>query len=42
MVVWPGRRIGERQILVAEIEALQGQRNATGIRVKWKFTTPKT
>ena len=35
------RRIGERQVLVAEIAAWQQQRNASGARVKWKFTTQK-
>jgi transposase len=35
------RRIGEREILIAEIEAWQGQRNASGDRIKWKFTTQK-
>jgi hypothetical protein len=36
------RRIGERCVLVAEIEAWQRQRNAAGAHVKWKFTTQKT
>ena len=35
------RRIGEREVLVAEIEAWQRQRNASGARIKWKFTTQK-
>ena len=35
------RRIGERDVLVAEIEAWQRQRNASGARIKWKFTTEK-
>ena len=35
------RRIGERGVLVAEIEAWQRQRNASGARIKWKFTTEK-
>jgi transposase len=35
------RRIGERDVLVTEIEAWQRQRNASGARVKWKFTTQK-
>ena len=35
------RRIGERESLVAEIEAWQRQRNASGARIKWKFTTEK-
>jgi transposase len=36
-----GRRIGEREVLIAEIEAWQRQRNASGARIKWKFTTQK-
>jgi transposase len=35
------RRIGEREMLIAEIEAWQRQRNAAGDRIKWKFTTQK-
>jgi transposase len=35
------RRIGERDLLVSEIAAWQRQRNASGARVKWKFTTHK-
>jgi transposase len=35
------RRIGERDVLVAEIAAWQRQRNASGARIKWKFTTAK-
>jgi DDE superfamily endonuclease len=35
------RRIGERTVLVSEIDAWQRQRNAAGARVKWKFTTHK-
>ena len=35
------RRIGERDVLVAEIAAWQKQRNASGARVKWKFTPQK-
>ncbi len=35
------RRIGERQLLIAEIAAWQQQRNASGAQVKWKFTTQK-
>jgi hypothetical protein len=35
------RRIGERDVLVSEIEAWQRQRNASGARIKWKFTTEK-
>ncbi len=35
------RRIGERDVLVAEIAAWQKQRNASGAWVNWKFTTQK-
>ena len=35
------RRIGERNTLEAEIKAWQTQRNASGARIKWKFTTEK-
>jgi hypothetical protein len=35
------RRIGERETLIAEIEAWQRQRNTSGDRIKWKFTTQK-
>lgn len=35
------RRIGEREVLIAEVEAWQRQRNASGARIKWKFTTQK-
>ncbi len=35
------RRIGERDVLVSEIEAWQRQRNASGARIKWRFTTEK-
>src|ERR1700733_14275140 len=35
------RRIGERETLTAEIEAWQRQRNASGARIKWRFTTQK-
>jgi transposase len=35
------RRIGERETLIAEIGAWQRQRNASGDRIKWKFTTQK-
>jgi hypothetical protein len=35
------RRIGEREVLIAEIEAWQRQRNARSARIKWKFTTDK-
>jgi hypothetical protein len=33
------RRIGERETLVAEVNAWQRQRNDAGARVQWKFTT---
>jgi transposase len=35
------RRIGERDVLNAEIEAWERQRNASGARVHWTFTTDK-
>ncbi len=35
------RRIGGREVLVAEIAAWQKQRNASDARIKWKFTTQK-
>ncbi len=35
------RRIGERQRLVSEIAAWERQRNATGARIKWMFTTER-
>jgi hypothetical protein len=35
------RRIGERDVLSAEIKAWERQRNASGARVRWKFTTDK-
>lgn len=35
------RRIGEPDVLVFEIEAWQRQRNASGARIKWQFTTEK-
>jgi hypothetical protein len=35
------RRIGERDLLVSEIDAWQRQRNTSGARVKWRFTTQK-
>jgi hypothetical protein len=35
------RRIGERALLLSEIAAWQEQRNASGARVNWKFTTEK-
>ena len=33
------RRIGDRAALNAEVAAWQRQRNASGARIKWKFTT---
>jgi transposase len=35
------RRIGERSELNTEVAAWQRQRNASGARIKWKFTTQK-
>src|SRR5665213_2162130 len=35
------RRIGDRDVLVSEVSAWLRQRNASGARVKWKFTTQK-
>jgi hypothetical protein len=35
------RRIGDRATLEAEIKAWQTQRNASGARIQWKFTTEK-
>jgi transposase len=35
------RRIDKRDALASEINAWQRQRNASGARVKWKFTTQK-
>jgi hypothetical protein len=35
------RRIGERETLIAEIEAWQRQRNAARPKIKWKFTAQK-
>jgi hypothetical protein len=35
------RRIGERQVLVSEVDAWHRQLNTAGARVKWKFTTQK-
>jgi hypothetical protein len=35
------RRIGDRETLVAEIEVRHRQRNASGARIKWQFTTAK-
>jgi hypothetical protein len=33
------RRIGERDLLESEIAEWQRQRNASGARIKWNFTT---
>jgi transposase len=35
------RRIGERDVLKAEIKAWEHQRNASGARIHWRFTTKK-
>ena len=35
------RRIGERAVLNTEVGAWQHQRNASGARIRWKFTTQK-
>ena len=35
------RRIGEREVLVSEIDAWHRRRNESGARIKWKFTTQK-
>jgi hypothetical protein len=35
------RRIGDRAFLNTEVAAWQRQRNASGARIKWKFTTQK-
>jgi transposase len=35
------RRISEREVLNSEIEAWERQRNASGARIHWKFTTQK-
>jgi hypothetical protein len=35
------RRIGERETLVADVEAWQQRRNASGARINWQFTTQK-
>lgn len=35
------RRIGERAVLNTEVATWQRQRNASGARIKWKFTTQK-
>ena len=38
---YPDRRIGERETSVAEINAWTQQRNASGARAKWMFTTER-
>ena len=35
------RRIGERDLLESEIAEWQRQRNASGARIQWRFTTTK-
>ena len=35
------RRIGERERLVAEVKAWENQRNESGARIKWMFTTDR-
>jgi hypothetical protein len=35
------RRIGERHLLESEIAEWQRQRNASGARIQWRFTTTK-
>lgn len=35
------RRIGKRDVLVAEVAAWQQQRNASGAHINWKFNTQK-
>jgi hypothetical protein len=35
------RRIGDREVLNTEVAAWQRHRNASGARVKWKFTTER-
>lgn len=35
------RRIGDRDRLVSEIAAWEQQRNATGARINWMFTTDR-
>jgi hypothetical protein len=35
------RRIADRELLHAEVQAWQRQRNASGARITWKFTTQK-
>jgi hypothetical protein len=35
------RRIGDRAVLDTEVAPWQLQRNTSGARIKWKFTTQK-
>jgi hypothetical protein len=35
------RRLGEREVLINEIYAWQRQRNMSGDRIRWKFTTQR-
>jgi hypothetical protein len=35
------RRIGDRAVLNTEVAAWQRPRNASGARIKWKFTTER-
>jgi hypothetical protein len=35
------RRIGDRAVLTNEVAARQRQRNKSGARINWKFTTHK-
>jgi transposase len=35
------RRIGEREVLVAQIKAWERNRNESGARINWRFTTQK-
>ena len=35
------RRIGEREVLVAEIKAWERNRNESGASINWRFTTQK-
>ena len=35
------RRIGQRERLICEVAAWQKQRNASGARIEWMFTTQK-
>jgi hypothetical protein len=37
----PDRRIGSKRQLVGEITAWERQRNATGAKIQWMFTTDK-